>query len=73
MRRSEDRRESRRGFGRAASGRRKCRLGIWRHGGWFEAMDRNCVLFWANLDEEGMRGSSKYFVRAGIGRSEGRV
>jgi hypothetical protein len=39
MRRTEDGREGRRDFRRAASSRGKGRLGIRRHGGWFEAMD----------------------------------
>jgi hypothetical protein len=39
MRRTEDGRAGRRVFWRAASRRRKGRLGIRRHGGWFEAMD----------------------------------
>jgi hypothetical protein len=73
MRRAEDRREGWRDFRRASSGRGKGRLGIRRHGGWFEAMNRYCVLLGTNLDEEGMRGSTKNFVRAGIGRSEGRM
>jgi hypothetical protein len=73
MRRAEDRREGRRDFRRASSGRGKGRLCIWRHGGWLEAMNRYCVLLGTNLDEEGMRGSTKNFLRAGIGRSEGRM
>jgi hypothetical protein len=40
MRRSEDRREGKRDFRRASSGRGKGRLCIWRHGGWLEAMNR---------------------------------
>jgi hypothetical protein len=48
-------------------------LGIRRHGGWFEAMDWNCVLFGTNLDEERMRRATKNFVRARVGRSEGRM
>jgi hypothetical protein len=36
-------------------------------------MNRYCILLGTNLDEEGMRGSTKDFVRAGIGRSEGRM
>jgi hypothetical protein len=61
MRRSKDSREGRRDFRRASSGRGKGRLCIWRHGGWLETVNR------------GMRGSTKNFVWAGIGRSEGRM
>jgi hypothetical protein len=73
MWRAEDGRKGKRGFRRAASGRGKGRFGIWRHGGWFEAVNRNCVLFGTNLNEEGMRGSTEDLIRARIGRSEGRV
>jgi hypothetical protein len=69
----EDGREGKRGFRRAASGRGKGRFSIWRHRGWFEEVNRNCVLFGTNLNEEGMRGSTEDPVRTRIGRSEGRV
>jgi hypothetical protein len=36
-------------------------------------MNGYCILFGPNLYEEGMRGSTKDFVRVGIGRSEGRM
>ena len=57
-------------FGRATSCGRKGRLGIWGHGGWFEAMNGDRILFGANLEEEGMGRTAEDFVRTRVGRSE---
>jgi hypothetical protein len=45
-------------------------VGIWRHGGWFEAMNGDRILFGANLEEEGMGRTAEDFVRTRVGRSE---
>jgi hypothetical protein len=45
-------------------------LGIWGHGGWFEAMNGDRILFGANLEEEGMGRTAEDFVRTRVGRSE---
>jgi hypothetical protein len=71
--RAEDGRKGRECFRRAASGRRKGRFCIWWHGGWLEAMNGDCILFWTYLKEEGMRGAAEDFIRTRVGRGEGRV
>jgi hypothetical protein len=53
--RAEDGRKGRGCFRRAVSGRRKGRFCIWWHGGWFEAVNGDSILFWTYLKEEGMR------------------
>lgn len=51
----------------SASFGRSCWKGVGRHGGRFEAVDRNGVLFGANLEKEGVRGTAEYLVRTGVG------
>jgi hypothetical protein len=53
--RAEDGRKGRGCFRMAASGRGKGRFCIWWHGGWFEAVNGYCILFWTYLKEDGMR------------------
>jgi hypothetical protein len=56
---------------RSAPFGRKGGNSIWWHVGWFEAVNRNGVLFGAYLNKEGMRRSAEDLVRAGVGWGKG--